>query len=323
MILLFVWYPQVLTGLWNNRYRSPTKQTWLELPEPSNLFWLNIIYWIALRVGRWISCLLLYPITAYFVVFSFRARIASLDYLRRVFGYDCGWAEVFQHYHTFARTLLDRIYIFAGQGQRLDIHTQGLEVLDSHVRSGRGCLLVGAHLGSFEIARAVGVLGSGYNIKALVYGKGTPRIAGMYQKLNPSLFKNIIYMGDSGSFSLFGLDEHARQGGIIALLGDRSVRCSKRIRCEFFGEQAWFPGAPALLSRILDLPLVLFFCLHKDDGRYEIRFEHLADPIKVSRHQREAAVHDLTQAYANRLELYCRLSPYNWFNFYDFWQSDE
>ena len=117
------------------------------------------------------------------------------------FGRDCGWAEVFRHYHTFARTLLDRLYIFAGQGQRLDIRIQGLDVLDSYVRSGRGCLLVGAHFGSFEIARAVGVLGSGYPIKALVYGKGTPRIAGMYKKLNPSLFKDIINMGDTGSFS--------------------------------------------------------------------------------------------------------------------------
>jgi predicted LPLAT superfamily acyltransferase len=29
------------------------------------------------------------------------------------------------------------------------------------------------------------------------------------------------------------------------------------------------------------------------------------------------------QRYADRLEHYCRLAPYNWFNFHDFWQSDE
>ncbi|MGZ8160183.1 MAG: LpxL/LpxP family acyltransferase [Methylobacter sp.] len=297
------------------------KQAWLELPERSNLFWLNTINWIALRVGRWLSCLLLYPITAYFVVFSYRTRAASRDYLRRVLGRDCDWADVFRHYHTFASTLLDRIYIFAGQDQRLDIRIQGLEVLDSYARSKRGCLLVGAHLGSFEIIRAVGKLRSGYRIKALVYGEGTPRITGLYQRLNPSLFEDIIYMGSAGS--LVGLDEHAHQNGIIALLGDRSVHASKRVRCEFFGEPAWFPEAPALLSRILDMPVVLFFCLHRGDGRYEVRFEHLADPPQVDRHEREAAVHGIMQRYANRLEHYCRLAPYNWFNFYDFWQSDE
>jgi len=297
------------------------KQAWLELPERSNLFWLNTINWISLRVGRWLSRLLLYPITAYFVVFSYRSRSASRDYLRRVLGRDCGWAEVFQQYHTFACTLLDRIYLFAGQDQCLDIRMQGMEVLDRYARSGRGCLLVGAHLGSFEIARAVGLLRKEYRIKALVYGEGTPRITGLYQKLNPSFFEDIIYMG--GVDSLVGLDEHAHQGGIIALLGDRSVHDSKRIRCEFFGEPAWFPEAPALLSRILDMPLVLFFCLHQGEGRYEVRFEHLADPPRVARHEREAAIHDIMQSYANRLEHYCRLAPYNWFNFYDFWQSDK
>ncbi len=294
------------------------KQAWLELPERSNLFWLNTINWISQRAGRWLSCLLLYPITAYFVVFSYRSRTASLDYLRRVLGRDCGWAEVFRHYHTFACTLLDRIYLFAGQDQQLDIRMQGMEVLDSYARSGRGCLLVGAHLGSFEIARAVGLLRKEYRIKALVYGEGTPRITGLYQKLNPSFFDDIIYMG--GVESLLGLDEYAHQGGIIALLGDRSVHASKRIRCEFFGEPAWFPEAPVLLSRILDMPLVMFFCLHRGDGRYEVRFEHLADPPRVVRNEREAAVHGIMQSYANRLEHYCRQAPYNWFNFYDFWQ---
>jgi len=295
------------------------KQAWLELPERSNLFWLNTIKWISLRVG--LSLILLYPITAYFVLFSYRSRTASRDFLRRALGRGCGWTGVFQHYHTFARTLLDRVYIFAGQWQRLDIRIQGLDIVDSYARSGRGCLLVGAHLGSFEIIRAVGLLRREYLIKALVYGEGTPLISGLFKKLNPSLFKDIIYMGAVGS--LVGLDEHAHQGSIIALLGDRSVQASKRVRCEFFGELAWFPEAPALLSRILDMPLVLFFCLHRGDGRYEVWFEHLADPPGVDRHGREAAVHGIMQRYANRLEHYCRLAPYNWFNFYDFWQSDK
>jgi len=297
------------------------KQAWIELPERSNLFWLNTIFWIAPRAGRWVAGILLYPITAYFVIFSNRTNTASRGFLRRALGRECGWAEVFRHYHTFACALLDRIYLFAGQVQRLDIQMHGLEVLDSYTRSGRGCLLVGAHLGSFEILRAVGRMRDGLRIKALIYGEGTPRITGLFRKLNPALFEDIIYMGRAGS--LVGLDVYARQGGIIALLGDRSVCDGKRVRCQFFGEPAWFPEAPARLARILDMPIVLFFCLHRGDGRYEVWFEHLADPPRVARNEQAAAVHGIMQRYAERLEHYCRLAPYNWFNFYDFWQSDE
>ena len=298
------------------------KQGWLVLPERSNLFWLHTINWIALQIGQWLSRPLLYPISAYFVVFSCRARkAATRDFMRRVLGRACTWADVFRHYHTFACTLLDRIYIFGGQSQVLDIRIQNLSVLDRYARSGRGCLLVGAHLGGFEILRVMGQLKSSYRIKALVYGEGTPRIASMFRKMNPSFFEDIIHMGSGGS--LIGLEEHARQGGIIALMGDRSVQTGKRIRCEFFGQSAWFPQSPALLSQILDMPVVLFFCLHRSDGRYEVWFEHLTDPPRVERSQRETAVHAIMQRYAYRLEHYCRMAPYNWFNFYDFWQLDE
>jgi len=298
------------------------KQAWLVLPERSNLFWLHTINWIALRIGQWLSRPLLYPISTYFVIFSCRARkAASRDFLRRVLKRDCNWVDVFRHYHTFACTLLDRIYIFGGQSQLLDIRIQGLTVLESYARSGRGCLLVGAHLGGFEILRVLGQLNSGYRIKALVYGEATPRISGMFRKMNPSFFEDIIYMGSGGS--LIGLDEHARKGGIIALMGDRSVQTGKRIRCEFFGQPAWFPQAPVLLSQILDMPLVLFCCLHRGDGRYEVWFEHLSDPPRIERRERETAVHCIMQRYAHRLEHYCRMAPYNWFNFYNFWQLDE
>ena len=36
--------------------------------------------------------------------------------------------------------------------------------------------------------------------------------------------------------------------------------------------------------------------------------------------ERSAAIEQLLRRYAERLEHYCRLAPYNWFNFYDFWR---
>jgi predicted LPLAT superfamily acyltransferase len=122
--------------------------------------------------------------------------------------------------------------------------------------------------------------------------------------------------------SLVGLDRYAADGTLLALLGDRSVHGDKRVLCEFFGEPAYFPQAPALLGQILRLPIVFFVCLHRGRGRYDIYFENLAEPSPTARGRRDEAAAIVMQRYAGRLEHYCRLAPYNWFNFYDFWWKD-
>jgi hypothetical protein len=59
--------------------------------------------------------------------------------------------------------------------------------------------------------------------------------------------------------------------------------------------------------------------LYLGGNRYHIHFERLADFTATRGTEREAAVTAAISAYADRLSHYCRLAPYNWFNFFDFW----
>jgi predicted LPLAT superfamily acyltransferase len=54
---------------------------------------------------------------------------------------------------------------------------------------------------------------------------------------------------------------------------------------------------------------------------YEIYFEHFADEITLDRDHRTKDIQLWMQRYAERLEHYARLAPYNWFNFYPFWDQ--
>jgi predicted LPLAT superfamily acyltransferase len=65
--------------------------------------------------------------------------------------------------------------------------------------------------------------------------------------------------------------------------------------------------------------MVLFFGLYLGGRRYEMRLEPFADAIVLDARDREASVRPWVERYARRLEHHCRLAPYNWFNFYDFW----
>jgi len=67
------------------------------------------------------------------------------------------------------------------------------------------------------------------------------------------------------------------------------------------------------------VPVVMFFCLYMGGNRYKEHFELFADEVTLNRGTREADLERWVRRYAERLEHYCRLAPYNWFNFYDFW----
>ena len=47
---------------------------WKQRPERSNMFWLRVMTWISLTLGRGPSRIVLYGIAAYFLAFSPLAR---------------------------------------------------------------------------------------------------------------------------------------------------------------------------------------------------------------------------------------------------------
>ena len=55
---------------------------------------------------------------------------------------------------------------------------------------------------------------------------------------------------------------------------------------------------------------------------YEIYVEPVADPLDLPRQGRSEVLARHIQAFADRLAHYCRVEPYQWFNFYDFWSRD-
>jgi predicted LPLAT superfamily acyltransferase len=61
--------------------------------------------------------------------------------------------------------------------------------------------------------------------------------------------------------------------------------------------------------------------LYLDGNRYAIHFDPLADFSAIAHEQRATAVEAAITRYAALLDHYCRKAPYNWFNFFDFWQS--
>ena len=112
-------------------------QQWVSQPERGNVFWLNVISWIARHLGRPVASLFLYPITLYFYLTSSVTRKASREFLRRVQGKEPSRLAVFRHHRYFAATILDRIYLLLGRESQFNTETYNAEEVLSCIERAR------------------------------------------------------------------------------------------------------------------------------------------------------------------------------------------
>jgi predicted LPLAT superfamily acyltransferase len=275
--------------------------------------------WVAESLGRPVARALLYPICLYFLLSSGAARRSVSRFRERVLGRPASWLELFRHYHVFASTILDRLYFLRAQLDSFDIQFQGLDVLDQELAKGRGCVLLGAHLGSFEALRAVGLFRRQLDIQVLMDEQNAPMIRSLIQELNPAVAGTVIQVG--GVETMLQVKECLDRGGIVGVMGDRVTQNDQTVACTFFGRDAQFPTGPIRLAHVTRAPVILFFGLYRGGNRYEVHLESFTLDAPSSQNRRDVDVAQAVQRYADRLEEFCRRAPENWFNFYDFWNE--
>lgn len=290
---------------------------WSQRRERGTVFALRLIHWIGVRIGRWAARFWLHPITLYFLLTAFPQRRASLAYLQRALGRKPSWRDCYRHIHCFAATILDRVYLLDDQFRRFDVRIHNGHLLRDQVRSGAGCLLLGSHLGSFEILRVLGLSESRFPLKVLMNIDHNQAITQFLEALNPEIAASVIPIGSPNT--LLAVKEALEQGYLIGALGDRVVADDKAVRCQFMQQEASFPVGPLMLAGVMHCRVILFFGLYRGGNRYDIHFELLADDISLERGQRQQQLQQWLQNYAEILQRYTRSAPYNWFNFYDFW----
>lgn len=295
---------------------------WQQRPERSSLFMLRLMTWLSLRLGRGASRVVLYAIAAYFLAFAPTARRMSRDYLRRVLQLAApaavGWRHLFRHFLCFASVIHDRIYLLNGRFELFDIRVHNQDLIDKVVADGQGVFLLGAHLGSFEVLRAIGRQQPGLRVAMAMYEENARKINAALGAINPEAQQDIIALGHIDS--MIQVHELLGQGTVVGMLGDRSLGQDDTRAFDFLGDPAELPLGPFRMAAILRRPVLFMTGLYRGGNRYDIHFETLADFSKVPPRGRTLAVQAAMARYAALLAHYCRSAPYNWFNFFDFWR---
>ena len=306
---------------------------WWVLAERGSRFASRAMAFCYRRLGRRVNRILLYPVVAYFFVRERASRRASRRWLEQVARFAEGRARLggrpgplapFRHHHEFAVQLLDRMVLWGGGLDQFQMEHRGGEHLFALARERRGGLLLGAHLGSFDMARQLAGA-HGLALNAVMFTAHAERINAFFERLDPSSRVRVLQLDPTSVRTAFEVQACLARGELVAILADRvpAGGRGRPVHVDFLGRRAAFPRSPFLLAGLLGCPVFLSLCVRTGPARYETWVEPITFGQRLPRPEREKGAEELARAWVRRLEAAALRFPYQWFNFYDLWEPED
>ena len=314
-----------------NAHTKAPKEHWSKIEENCSIYGIKTLLLFYKTGGRSLVSFCLYFVVCFYFLSSSKARSYSLIYLRKLhhfmgksspFNTRPSLYHSFKHFLSFANALVDKCIVWMGYFEAKELFFSGYEIHQEIQTRKKGAFILMSHLGNVEICKAIGAL-KGVSLTILVHDKQTPefhRILNEISESNEHL--DVVQVTDIDASLAMRLQEKLNQGGYIAIAGDR-VPVAENNRCEFvkfLGQEAPFAQGPLMLAALFKCPVLLLFCLKEQQG-YHVFFEKFSEGIDVPRKERKARIKKEVERYAKRLEYYTCRYPYQWFNFFHYWNQ--
>jgi predicted LPLAT superfamily acyltransferase len=216
--------------------------------------------------------------------------------------------------------ILDRFAVFSSRKNLFDIELIGNERFMQLLESEKGFVIVGSHVGNFEIA--------GYffsqnkkKINAIVYGGEAEIVQRNRSKLLNDNNVELIPVCDDMSH-LFAANIALQRGEIVSMPADRLFGSAKSVECQFLNNKANFPVGAFALATTFDIDVLAIFCIKISANKYKIFVQPLCTNVAHNAHtSKKEKISNFVQNYVSELEKIVKKYPEQWFNFYEFWKK--
>jgi len=258
-------------------------------------------------------------VVLYFVIFVPKGRKPIFWYFRNILHF--GWFKsvrfLFRNFYLLGQVLLDKVALLAGFSNQFTFDFEGEEHIREMAVSGGG-LLIGAHMGNWEIA---GQLLERIDTKVhiVMIEAEHEKIKNLLNSVMVKKQMDIIVIKDDFTH-LFKIKEALQNDELVAIHGDRFLPGSKTMTCQFLGKDAEFPTGPFYLA-VKYAKQVTFVSAVKQSKKH---YHFFATPAKLYKAEnnlksRENQTHSMLLDYVKQLEITVKQQPEQWFNYYYFW----
>ena len=261
-------------------------------------------------------------VTFYFIIFS--NKRSQKFYFREILG--CGklktWGNIYRNYICLGQVILDKIAILSGNTKRFTFELEGREHLQKMVEDKTGGLLIGAHMGNWEMA---GQLLKQFDTKIniLMLDAEHQNIKELLDDSLENKSVNIIPIKDDFSH-LFKITEAFKNKEIVAMHGDRFLPGTNTVTVDFMGKPAQFPAGPVYLASKNKVPVSFVFTMKDSSTHYHFH----GTPGKIFPYPsklktRKFEINKMVEEYVLALENMLKRYPLQWFNYHPFWDDEQ
>jgi predicted LPLAT superfamily acyltransferase len=256
---------------------------------------------------------LLRVVTFYYYLFAAKPRRALLDFYNtlHITGPEAR-TLIRRNFYIFGQTLVDRAAFLLGKDRKFSHIFENEQYLIDIRDTGKGGILLSAHLGNWETAGN------------LLKGRITPTINIVMLDAEVENIKKYMDLSTGGSrFKVIAIKNDLSHiiairnalinNEFVAIHADRYMEGARFIELDFLGRKAKFPQGPFVIASKFDAPVTFVFAAK--DGKYSY---HLSATLPI---EGKMKPEEIARLYVAELEKKVREYPEQWFNYFDFFQA--
>ncbi len=261
---------------------------------------------------------ILFAIVPFYMLFGRKGYKAIMRYFKQCYDLP-GWkafCQTFRNHLVFAQVVLDKFSVVAGNKDHYTIDITGKAYFDELMSRDTGFIVASSHIGNFEMGGYI-FQQNNRQLNALIYGGEAEEM--LHNRVHALKEVNINAISVKEDMShLFTIKQALENGEILTIPCDRVYGSPKKVKCEFLGQEAYFPLGPFRLAVQMNVPVVALFMMKDNSKKYHAYILPVeADAIDPNLAKRAEL---LACEFVRNCEQILRKYPRQWFNFYDFWK---
>lgn len=260
---------------------------------------------------------LLYFVALYYFFFAGKGTRSIYYYFHKRLNYSIANSiiSVYKSYYTFGKTIIDKAAISSGLKDRFTHECDGVENITRLLDKKQGGIMISAHVGNFEIAEFFfEEIDTRSQISLVTTDAEHQNIKEYMEKVTVRSNVKFILVKEDMTH-IFAINNALMSGELVCFTGDRYMKDQKVLTESLLGKDANFPAGPFLLASRLNVPVLFVYVMKETNKHYHL----YARQAEVKNRDAQG----LLKKYTKSVEWILKEYPLQWFNYFDFWETED